>query len=96
MRGIKVGAAGAVGATLFALTGGLAAPGIAAGLAAVGEQSCFKLPVIRFVSRASRGWLHAAGSSAIAVGVSTVLSSAAAITTIFGVGGAGLASYKMQ
>ena len=30
-----------------------------------------------------------AGSSAIAVGVSTVLSSAAAITTIFGVGGAG-------
>ena len=38
LRGIKVGAAGAVGATLFALTGGLAAPGIAAGLAAVGEQ----------------------------------------------------------
>ena len=30
-----------------------------------------------------------AGSSAIVVGVSTVLSSAAAITTIFGVGGAG-------
>ena len=38
MRGIKVGAAGAVGATLFALTGGLAAPGIAAGLAAVGKK----------------------------------------------------------
>ena len=37
LRGIKVGTAGAVGATLFALTGGLAAPGIAAGLAAVGE-----------------------------------------------------------
>ena len=33
--------------------------------------------------------LYSAGSSAIAVGVSTVLSSAAAITTIFGVGGAG-------
>ena len=32
---------------------------------------------------------YLAGSSAIAVGVSTVLSSAAAITTIFGVGGAG-------
>ena len=30
---------GAVGATLFALTGGLAAPGIAAGLAAVGEYT---------------------------------------------------------
>jgi len=46
LRGIKVGTAGAVGATLFALTGGLAAPGIAAGLAAVGascheiDQSC--------------------------------------------------------
>lgn len=39
---------------------------------------------------------RAAGTSAIAVGVSSVLSSAAAITTIFGVGGAGLASYKMQ
>ena len=37
LRGLKVGAAGAVGATLFALTGGLVAPGIAAGLAAVGK-----------------------------------------------------------
>eukprot|EP00804_Cyclotella_cryptica_P025141 CCRYP_012992-RD/>CCRYP_012992-RD protein AED:0.10 eAED:0.10 QI:78/0.77/0.8/1/0.88/0.9/10/197/1465 len=64
--------AGAVGATLFALTGGLAAPGIAAGLAAV------------------------AGGSAVAAGVTTVFSSAAAISTIFGVGGAGLASYKMH
>ncbi len=72
LRGIKVGSAGALGATLFAITGGLAAPGIAAGLAAV------------------------AGTSAIAAGVSTVLSSAAAISTIFGVGGAGLAGYKMH
>jgi len=71
LRGIKVGTAGAVGATLFALTGGLAAPGIAAGLAAV------------------------AGGSALAVGVTIVLSSAvAAIFTIFGVGGAGLAGYR--
>lgn len=67
MRGLKIGTAGAVGATLFALTGGLAAPGIAAGLAAV------------------------AGGSAVAAGMTTVLSSAAAISTIFGVGGAGLA-----
>ena len=72
MRGLKIGTAGAVGATLFALTGGLAAPGIAAGLAAV------------------------AGGSAVAVGVTTVLSSAAAVSTIFGVGGAGLAGYKMH
>lgn len=42
LRGIKVGAAGAVGATLFALTGGLAAPGIAAGLAAIGEYNVVK------------------------------------------------------
>eukprot|EP01082_Thalassiosira_pseudonana_P007245 g6965.t1 g6965 contig23:1583216-1587175(+) len=72
LRGLKIGTAGAVGATLFALTGGLAAPGIAAGLAAV------------------------AGGSAVAAGVSTVLTSAAAISTIFGVGGAGLAGYKMH
>lgn len=72
LRGIKVGTAGAVGATLFALTGGLAAPGIAAGLAAV------------------------VGGSALAAGVTTVLTSSAAITTIFGVGGAGLAGYKMH
>jgi len=72
MRGLKIGTAGAVGATLFALTGGLAAPGIAAGLAAV------------------------AGGSAVAAGMTTVLSSAAAISTIFGVGGAGLAGYKMH
>ena len=37
LRGMKVGTAGAIGATLFAITGGLAAPGIAAGLAAVGR-----------------------------------------------------------
>ena len=72
LRGLKIGTAGAVGATLFALTGGLAAPGIAAGLAAV------------------------AGGSAVAVGVTTVLSSAAVVSTLFGVGGAGLAGYKMH
>ncbi len=43
IRGIKVGTAGAVGATLFALTGGLAAPGIAAGLAAVGTSLSSKM-----------------------------------------------------
>lgn len=37
-----------------------------------------------------------AGGSAVAAGVTTVFSSAAAISTIFGVGGAGLASYKMH
>ena len=35
VRGVKIGSAGIVAGTLFALTGGIAAPGIAAGVAAV-------------------------------------------------------------
>jgi hypothetical protein len=71
LRGVKIGGVGIVAGTLFALTGGLAAPGIAAGVAAI------------------------AGAAASTAAVST-LTSAAVVTTIFGVGGGGLAAYKMQ
>jgi hypothetical protein len=71
IRGVKIGSAGVVAGTIFALTGGLAAPGIAAGFAAL------------------------AGSAAATAAVST-LTSAAVVTTIFGVGGGTLAAYKMQ
>lgn len=71
VRGIKIGSVGIVAGTLFAVTGGLAAPGIAAGIAAL------------------------AGSAATAAAVVT-LTSTAAVTAIFGVGGGSLAAYKMQ
>jgi hypothetical protein len=72
MRGIKIGSVGLVAGTLFAVTGGLAAPGIAAGVAAL------------------------AGTSAATAAAVVALTSTAAVTTIFGVGGAGLAAYKMH
>ena len=71
VRGLKVGSAGVVAGTLFAVTGGLAAPGIAAGIAAL------------------------AGGAAATAAVVT-LTSTATVTAIFGVGGGGLAAYKMQ
>jgi hypothetical protein len=71
MRGLKVGSVGLVAGTLFAVTGGLAAPGIAAGIAAI------------------------AGGAAATAAVVT-LTSTAAVTAIFGVGGGSLAAYKMQ
>jgi hypothetical protein len=72
MRGFKIGGAAVIAGTLFAITGGLAAPGIAAGVAAL------------------------AGSTAATAAAAALLTSTAAVTTIFGVGGGGLAAYKMQ
>mmetsp|Transcript_31828 Transcript_31828/g.48711 ORF Transcript_31828/g.48711 Transcript_31828/m.48711 type:complete len:892 (-) Transcript_31828:69-2744(-) len=72
VRGLKVGSAGVVAGTLFALTGGLAAPGIAAGIAAI------------------------AGSTAAATAAVASLTSTAAVTAIFGVGGGGLYAYKVN
>jgi hypothetical protein len=72
LRGVKIGSAGLVAGTLFAVTGGLAAPGIAAGVAAF------------------------AGSTAVATAAVVTLTNTVIVTTIFGVGGGGLAAYKMQ
>jgi Protein of unknown function (DUF726) len=72
LRGLKIGGTAVVAGTLFAVTGGLAAPGIAAGVAAI------------------------AGGTAAAAAATAVLTSTAAVTAIFGVGGGGLAAYKMQ
>ena len=71
VRGVKIGGAGVLAGTLFAVTGGWAAPAIAQGIAAVAGA--------------------AAGTAAV-----SALTSAAMVTTIFGVGGGGLAAYKMQ
>jgi len=70
-RGLKIGGTAVVAGTLFAVTGGLAAPGIVAGIATV------------------------AGGTAVATTAAAVLSSTAAVTAIFGVGGGGLVGYKM-
>ncbi|GKY99413.1 hypothetical protein MPSEU_000896000 [Mayamaea pseudoterrestris] len=72
VRGLKVGGTALLAGTLFAVTGGLAAPGIAAGM----------------------GMLL--GGTAVTSAATAVLTSTAAVTTIFGVGGGGLAAYKMH
>jgi len=73
IRAAKIGSAGVLAGTIFAMTGGLAAPGIASGISLI------------------------AGSAAVTTGAAiTFLTSAAAVSTIFGVGGGGLAAYKMN
>lgn len=72
IRGLKIGGTAVAAGTLFAVTGGLAAPGIAAGVAAI------------------------SGGTAISAAAAAVLTSTVALTAIFGVGGGGLAAYKMQ
>ena len=60
---------------LFAITGSLAAPGIAAGIAAMTASTT----------------ITAAGAAVV-----STLTSTAAVCTIFGVGGGGLAAYKVS
>jgi Protein of unknown function (DUF726) len=72
MRGLKIGGTAVVAGTLFAVTGGLAAPGIAYGLSTI------------------------AGVTSVTAAAAAVLTNAAVVTTIFGVGGGTLAAYKMQ
>jgi hypothetical protein len=72
IRGMKVGGVGLAAGTLFAITGGLAAPAIAAGITSL------------------------AGGTVLATMAVFALQSVAAVTTIFGVGGGGLAAVKMM
>jgi len=71
IRGLKITSAGVLAGTLFGITGGLAAPGIAAGIAAF------------------------AGSAATAATLLS-LTSTSAISVLFGIGGGGLAAYKIH
>ena len=50
VRGLKIGSAGLVAGSLFAVTGGLAAPGIAAGLAAIAGSTAATAAVVSIVS----------------------------------------------
>mmetsp|Transcript_28607 Transcript_28607/g.34846 ORF Transcript_28607/g.34846 Transcript_28607/m.34846 type:complete len:892 (+) Transcript_28607:79-2754(+) len=81
MRGLKIGSAGVVAGTLFAITGGLAAPAIAAGISTIAGTSAVAA---------------VAGTSAVAAVAVTALGHTMLVTTIFGVGGGGLAAYKMD
>ena len=95
LRGVKIGSAGIVAGTIFAVTGGLAAPGkfilkrheLNEWYIGHFTQQC--LPGI------AAGVAAVAGSAAATAAVVT-LTSTAVVTTIFGVGGGSLAAYKMQ
>lgn len=69
MRALKIGSAAVAAGTLLAVTGGMAAPGIAAGIGALGIGTTAAL---------------------------TTLTSTTMMATLFGVGGGGLAAYKMK
>ena len=73
VRGLQITGVGVVAGTLFAVTGGLAGPAIAAGIAGLGVVS--------------------STSAAAAIALLTTVKAAAAL---FGVGGGGLAAYKMK
>ncbi|GAX20178.1 hypothetical protein FisN_12Hh023 [Fistulifera solaris] len=72
MRRLKIGGAAIVAGTLFAVSGGLAAPILATTIGTI------------------------AGGTAVTAVAASILTSTAAVTAIFGVGGGSLAAYKMQ
>ncbi|XP_047339204.1 transmembrane and coiled-coil domain-containing protein 4-like [Impatiens glandulifera] len=82
-RGGIVGAAALTGGTLMAITGGLAAPAIAAGLGALAPTFGTIVPVI-----GASGFAAAAGAAGTAAG-------SVAVAASFGVAGAGLTGTKM-
>ena len=73
IRGLQITSMGVLAGTLFAMTGGLAGPAIAAGIAGLG--------------------LTLSTTQAAAIAMLTTVKAAAAL---FGVGGGGLAAYKMK
>lgn len=73
VRGLQITSMGVLAGTLFAMTGGLAGPAIAAGIAGLG--------------------LTLSSTQAAAIAMLTTVKAAAAL---FGVGGGGLAAYKMK
>ena len=73
IRGLHIGTVGVVAGTLFAITGGLVAPALTAGIASIG-----------------------AAASSTAVVTVAVLTTVKAAAAVFGVGGGGLAAYKMK
>lgn len=94
MRGVKIGSAGIVAGTLFALTGGLAAPGKIPYCFSV--VTCIPRPDSLVYTGIAAGVAAVAGSTAAATAAVVTLTSTAVVTTIFGVGGGSLAAYKMQ
>ncbi|XP_044470373.1 probable lipase MIL1 isoform X3 [Mangifera indica] len=82
-RGGIIGAAALTGGTLMAITGGLAAPAIAAGFGALAPTLGTLIPVI-----------GASGFAAVASAAGTVVGSVA-VAASFGAAGAGLTGYKM-
>ncbi|KAL8167908.1 hypothetical protein V2J09_009407 [Rumex salicifolius] len=82
-RGVIIGAAAVTGGTLLAITGGLAAPAIAAGFGALAPTLGTIIPVI-----------GASGFAAVASAAGSVVGSVA-IAASFGAAGAGLSGTKM-
>ena len=66
MRGLKVGSAGVVAGTLFAVTGGLAAPGIAAGIAAIAGSAAATAAVMTMTSTVAVTAIFGVGGGSLA------------------------------
>ena len=66
LRGVKIGSAGIVAGTLFALTGGLAAPGIAAGVAALAGSAAATAAVVTLTSTAVVTTIFGVGGGTLA------------------------------
>ncbi|KAF4661999.1 hypothetical protein FOZ61_002814 [Perkinsus olseni] len=84
-RRMKIGAAALGGGALLALTGGLAAPAVVAGLASVGTA----LGSLGSLGVAVGGLIVSASGFLAAVGT-------AGVAVLFGAGGAGLTGFKMN